>query len=107
MGPALAIVPLQGDIEIVTLYPNAELGPVESEYCLMKPILLQIALTLRCDTTRVLGLQHGTRSFDSGYEANHILCFQYNPVIWKQGNTPWVAIDPPGTAADISLGELG
>ena len=56
IGAPLALVPFAGRGEIVTLIPQAELGPQEVDEILGAGILLQIALTLKCDTTRMVGL---------------------------------------------------
>ena len=56
IGPPFAVVPHAGKQEIVTLCPQSELGPLECDEILDSPILLQIALTLRCDTSRLVAL---------------------------------------------------
>ena len=82
IGAPLALVPFAGKGEIVTLLPQAELGPQEVDEILGSGILLQIALTLRCDTTRMVGLQTGNRDFDESYGDNHVLFFQFKPLMW-------------------------
>ena len=64
---------------------------------------LMISLTLRCDTTRVLGLQSETRLFDGEYNANHLLYFHYNSVYFNDmKSSPWVAVDPPGPVRELN-----
>ena len=64
-------------------------------------MLLQIALTLRCDTTRVCGLQSGCREYDDVYNTNHLLTFQWNPTHDQEVNTPWLCTNPPDKYADL------
>ena len=64
-------------------------------------MLLQIALTLRCDTTRVCGLQSGCREYDDTYNTNHLLMFQWNPTHDDQINTPWMAVNPPAVYSNL------
>ena len=49
----------------------------------------------------MIGLQTGNRDFDESYGDNHVLYFQFNPLMWNKTGSPWLGLDPPDNVRSL------
>ena len=90
----------------ITLVPQISYGAYECREFVESPLLLEVALALSTNTTRVAAM--GRKALTSGAgDANHVSVYLWRPRVSDEG---WVLVKPPGTAKDVvrfHLQEIG
>ena len=87
-----ATLQVQNKLVNVAMVPKAQFNGEEIENFAANPLLLDIALTLRADTTRVAVSTTGVISPTKEIGCyNHVVVFQYSPELSR-----WVYVTPPG-----------
>ena len=86
-----ATVQIQNNLVNVTFVPKAQLCGAEIENFTIEPLLLDVCLTIRAETTRAAVVLSGPvdPKGDTG-SLNHMVVFQYSPDLGR-----WEYINPP------------
>ena len=86
----------------VTLVPQISYGAYECREFVEKPLLLEVALALSTNTTRVAAM--GRRAVTSGAgDANHVSVYLWRP---READEGWVLVKPPGAAVNVNAHHL-